>query len=182
MHSVFFEFVVGRLIKLKLVMGGLRPFNTEKAIDMADFLKEHWVEINKRTNQEFSYKILSDSTFIYDTEPAARAVVTARNMNSEIEFEFFKAVQIAFYKDNSNTNEIATYLQLADSFNLNKTEFETLFNSDKIKQETKADFQIASQMGVRGFPALVLKKGQQFISITNGYQTAEQIEKLISNQ
>ena len=83
-------------LEFRLVMGGLRPYNTEKAIDMADFLREHWVEINQRTGQPFSFDILEDPDFIYDTEPASRAVVVARMMNPGIEFEFLKRSKPVF--------------------------------------------------------------------------------------
>ena len=47
--------------ELKLIMGRLRPNSTEKGIDMADFLKSDWVEINKKANQPFSFDILKDT-------------------------------------------------------------------------------------------------------------------------
>lgn len=168
-------------LEFRLVMGGLRPYNTEKAIDMADFLKSHWVEIEERTGQPFKHDILKDPDFIYDTEPASRAVVVARKMNPEIEFEFFKAVQEAFYRDNKNTNEVSTYLELAADFDLDVDAYEHFFNSSEIKEFTRADFQLSQQMGIKGFPSLVLKKGEQFSLIANGYQTAENIEAIIAS-
>lgn len=167
-------------LDFKLVMGGLRPFNTEKVIDMADFLKSHWVEIEERTGQPFMHDILKDPGFIYDTEPASRAVIVARMMNPEIEYGFFKAVQIAFYRDNMNTNNIETYLPLAAEFGLDQTKYEELFNSAEAKEQTKADFQVSQQMGIKGFPSMVLKKKGQFTLIANGYQKATEINKIIA--
>lgn len=164
-----------------LVMGGLRPFNTETAFEMADFLKSHWIEIEERTGQPFSFDILSNETFIYDTEPPARAVIVCRFMNPSIELEFFKHVQTAFYKENKNTNEVGTYLQIASKFKLDVQKFEELYLSEQIKSQTKADFQLASDMGIRGFPSIVLKKDGQFSLIANGFDTAENISSRIKN-
>jgi len=166
-------------LDFKMIQGGLRPFNTEKAIDMADFLRSHWVEINERTGQPFSYDILEDPDFIYDTEPASRAVVVARMMNPEIEFEFFKAVQTSFYRDNVNTNEIETYLKLAADFGLDKTLYQEQFESDLAKENTKADFALSQQLGIKGFPSMVLKKDNRFMLISNGYNTADAIEETL---
>ncbi len=168
-------------LKLHLVMGGLRPNNTEKAIDMADFLKKHWVEINERTGQPFSYEILSDPEFIYDTEPATRAVIVARMMDPKVELDFFKATQIAFYKDNVNTNEIAAYLKIAESLNLNTKQFSTLFESEEARYYTKSDFQLSAEMGIKGFPSVVLKKGREFIMLSNGYRTCEDLEVVFND-
>lgn len=167
-------------LDFRLIMGGLRPYNTEKAIDMADFLKSHWVEIEARTGQPFSHQILKDPDFIYDTEPASRAVVVARIMKPEIELEFFKAVQMAFYRDNQDTNNVNTYLELATDFGLDVATYEAHFNSTAVKEQTKADFQLSQQMGIKGFPSIVLKKDGKFTLVANGYQKAAQISAVIA--
>ena len=164
----------------KLVMGGLRPFSTEKAIDMAEFLKSHWVEIEERTGQPFTHEILKDPDFIYDTEPASRAVVVARMMNPEIEYEFFKAVQMAFYRDNFNTNRIETYLPLADHFGLDRSKYEEHFLSNEAKEHTKLDFEVSHKLGIKGFPSIILKKDGKMTLIANGYQKADEINKIIA--
>tara|TARA_B110000459_G_C16576213_1_gene478887 strand:+ start:530 stop:1165 length:636 start_codon:yes stop_codon:yes gene_type:complete len=165
--------------KLKLIMGGLRPNSSEKAIDMANFLKSHWVEINKRTNQPFSYDILKDPDFVYDTEPASRSILVARTMNPEIEYDFFKAVQTSFYRDNNNTNNLETYIPIAAKFDLDLNAFEKFFNADEIKTRTKADFHLSQQLGIKGFPSLILKKGADFTQLSNGYNEAENIQAII---
>lgn len=168
-------------IDFHIVMGGLRPFNTEKAIDMADFLREHWVEIEQRTAQPFCYEILHNSDFIYDTEPPSRAAIVVRNMNPTLELDFFKAVQRAFYFENKDTNQIETYLKLAEEFGLDVYTFERLYTSDAIKTETKKDFQLSQDMGIRGFPSIVYKKGAEFHLVANGFDTAENIKNRIQN-
>lgn len=167
-------------IEFRMIMGGLRPFNTQKISEMTQFLKEHWEEINHRTNQQFSYDILTDPNFIYDTEPAARAVVVARNIDRDKEFDFFKAVQITFYAENKKTNELSTYLDLAEHFNMDQKTFRNLFHSTEIKEETKQDFALANQMGIGGFPSLVLKQNDKYVLLSNGYRKAEEIEDLLS--
>lgn len=168
-------------IDFHIVMGGLRPFNTEKAIDMADFLREHWVEIEQRTAQPFCYEILHNSDFVYDTEPPSRAAIVVRNMNPTLELDFFKAVQRAFYFENKDTNQIETYLELAEEFGLDIHDFERLYASDAIKTQTKKDFQLSQDMRIRGFPSIVYKKGADFHLVANGFDTAENIKNRIQN-
>lgn len=168
-------------LKLRLVQGGLRPNNTEKAADMGDFLKSHWVEIEERTGLPFKYDILSNPDFIYDTEPASRAVVVVRMMDPSKEMEFFKAVQTAFYRDNHDTNKIATYMALAVAHELDPEKFKSLFESDAAKLATKADFQLSAEMGIKGFPSLVIKKGDEFFMLSNGYQELKNLEAVYKN-
>ncbi len=166
-------------LDFKLLMGGLRPYNTEKAIDMADFLKSHWVEIEERTGQPFAFDILQNPEFIYDTEPPARACVVIRKMQPDLELDFFKDVQAAFYRDNKDTSTINTYLPIVAKYNLDMNEFERLFDSAEMKENVKADFQIVHKMGIKGFPSVVLKKDGEFNMVANGYQTAGKISEVI---
>lgn len=163
-------------LKVRLVQGGLRPNNVEQITDMADMLKSHWVEINERTNQPFSYDILADPDFIYDTEPASRAVVVVRMIDSSKEFAFFKAVQMAFYRDNKKTDDINTYLDIAKSLGIDTDKFTTLFDSEEAKYNTKADFQLSAEMGVKGFPSTIIKKGKEFFMLSNGFRDLADLE------
>ena len=84
-------------VNVKLVMGGLRPYNNENIDGMKDFLKEHWEHVYEASNQSFNYGILDDPDFIYDTEPPSRAVLVVRHLQPESELAFFKDVQTLFY-------------------------------------------------------------------------------------
>ncbi|MBT3648501.1 MAG: DsbA family protein [Flavobacteriales bacterium] len=167
--------------EFKLVLGGLRPHGTETNADIGDFLREHWEEIHKRTGQPFKYDILEDKTMVYDTEPACRAVVAARNLNPEIELEFFKAVQDAFYAENRNMLDIETYLRIADEFELDSDQYRQTFDSEECKYETAQEFQLSSEMGIRGFPSVVVRHNGQLFLASNGFRTAEDLLRTIKN-
>ena len=84
-------------LDFKLILGGLRPGGTEKIQGMDMFLRHHWKEVNKKSGQPFSYEILKQKDFVYDTEPACRAVVVARELKPGIELDFFRAIQTQNY-------------------------------------------------------------------------------------
>ena len=165
-------------LKVRLVQGGLRPFNTEKIYGMQDFLRSHWEEIKERTGQPFNYDILLNETFVYDTEPASRAVIVARMIDETKEWAFFKKVQTAFYKENKDTSKLATYIEIAKELGLDTDKFTKLFDTDEAKYATKSDFQLANEMGVKGFPSVVIKVGKEFFMISNGYREAKDLEEV----
>ena len=167
-------------LEFKVINGGLRPHGTETNETMADFLRSHWIEIAERTGQPFKYDILDDPNFVYDTEPASRAAVVARMLDPEKEFDFFKAIQMAFYADNKDTNKTETFVDLAVAFGFDKSQFEKLFNSDEAKYQTNQDFALSQQMGIKGFPSIVLRKDGKYTLIANGYREAEMIEETLS--
>jgi len=162
-------------MNFEMVMGGLRPYGTQTMAELKNFLKEHWEEIGHLTGQPFSFDILSDPTFIYDTEPACRAVVVVRNMKPESELAFFKNVQKLFYSNNKDPKLESSYTELLKEFGIDPLSFATKWNSAEFKEKTKTDFAISQKMGVRGFPSMVLKLGDKYQLISNGYQKSEVI-------
>lgn len=167
-------------INIELVMGGLRPYNTETLADLGGFLKNHWEEVGKSSGQPFQYDILNAPDIVYDTEPACRAVVAVRKMDASLEFEFFKAVQHAFYFKNKNPNLTSTFTAIAEQFNLDIMEFQQLFESEALKKAVQEDFARSAEMGVRGFPTVILKKGEDYYLLSNGYTKAEVINAKIN--
>ena len=167
---------------LKLIMGGLRPFNTQTMPELKDFLREHWDHVNQRSGQPFNYKILNSPKFVYDTEPPARAVIAMRLIQPDLELAFFKAVQKAFYLGNKDTNQIAAYLPIVEKLGINTSLFEKTFLAESTKVLTTNDFQRAKALGVRGFPTLLLQQDATYSLICNGYASAEQIIPFITSE
>lgn len=158
-----------------IVLGGLRPYNTETMEQLGDFLQGHWKEVNQRSGQPFKFDILQDHSFVYDTEPACRAVALMRQIKPDQAFAFFKAIQQAFYAENKNTNLTDTYVSLAADFGVDTEIFRTAFESEDMKTRVKEDFNYAGQLGVRGFPTLVLQEGDKYYLISNGYMKASKV-------
>lgn len=165
-------------VEVELVMGGLRPYNTQTMVEMADFLKGHWEDVHDRSNQPFNYDVLKTKQ-VYDTEPPSRAVVVMRELAPKHELAFFKEVQTAFYFGNKDMSTVETYTELATKYGVDAEKFTSLFISEKMKNAVRADFEKSSAMGVRGFPTMVLKKGEAYILISNGYLEGDKVVKMV---
>ena len=161
--------------EFKMVMGGLRPYNTQKMAELKDFLIHHWEDVEARSGQEFKTGILDDTNITYDTEPPCRAVVIVREINPAVAFIFFKEVQKAFYKENKNMHLAESYRDALLSLGLDFETFEKKFNSDEAKLAVKADFELASELGVQGFPTLLLENGAEITVIASGYMAGEKM-------
>lgn len=166
----------------EMVMGGLRAGGTETMLELKDFLKDHWLEVNKATGQPFNYAILSQSEVLYDTEPACRAVIVAGMLDPKIKYEYFKAVQVSFYFHNTLPNDDDTYVQLAAKFGLDPEVFHKLYKSKQSKLDAYSEFELAQKMGVQGFPSLIAKINGKLYTVTNGFQKADRIITLLRNR
>lgn len=164
---------LGDKVQVRLIMGGLRPYNQEHINTMKDFLKEHWEHVHEASGQTFDYNILDDPDFMYDTEPPSRAVLVVRHLKPDVEMSFFKDVQELFYAQNKHTHIAANYYPLLDKYEIDRAAFDKAFESDDMKQLTRQDFEESSQLGIRGFPSVALFQDGKYTLISNGYTKSE---------
>lgn len=167
--------------EFRTVMGGLRPGGTDNLADMGEFLAEHWNEVHERTNQPFNHGILGDRNFLLDTEPGCRAVVAARHLGIKDDLEFFHNVQKAFFVDNSSMISTKTFAKLAEKVGLSKEDFIQTFESEEIKYDTRAEFQLSSEMGISGFPSVIIRHKEELFLVSNGYRSFEDFNAVFQN-
>jgi putative protein-disulfide isomerase len=166
--------------KIALVLGGLRPGETAPltAVGREDIL-HHWRQVHERTGQPFRFDKALPPGFVYDTEPASRAVVTMGGIEPTLIFPLFRAIQNAFYAEGRDVTQAGVLAELAAGLGVDAAAFLQAFGSDAVRAKTQAHFRQARQAGVRGFPALILQQDSQLHSISNGCQPLEVVREAI---
>lgn len=165
-------------VPFRIVMGGLRPGGGEAwNQEFKDFLKHHWEEVNKKSGQPFSMSLFDKESFDYDTEPACRAVVTVRELNAEKTLSFYELVQHHFYVKNNDPNLVEFYKPICEELDIDFTDFKNFFNSPEAVELTKKDFVINREWGIRGFPSVVVRKGNDLHLIASGYASYEDLKE-----
>ena len=165
-------------LKLTLVMGGLRPYTKEPMQSaQKNQIREHWQHVAKASGQPFNDALLMRTGFIYDTEPASRAVVTARWMQHADLLTFLEALSAAFYRDARDITNANILADVAAENGLDRPAFLSALESDEMRNAVKKDFSISQSLGVQGFPTLCAGRGDQLHMINNGYASAEMIEE-----
>lgn len=172
--------------KFSIVLGGLRPGGGEPWDDnFKSFLMHHWQEVTARSGQPFGYKLFDRGNFNYDTEPPCRAVVVAKKWLGEDVLAFYEAVSRKFYVDNEDPGTPSFYQSICEKFEIPFDDFLKAFNSEDAKYQTKQDFLLNRQWGVRGYPTVLFKYQDQLYQINHGYAEFESmkgvIEKVVSS-
>ncbi len=98
-----------------------------------------------------------------------------RRLAPDLEFDFFKRVQIAFYHDNMDTNDTHTYLSISADLDVDPVDFERKFNSKDARNDTLNDFERSRAYGVRSFPSLVLRHQERLAVASPGYMEADRL-------
>ena len=162
-------------VRLDVVMGGLRPFNTKPmSPEFREMLDGHWHHVQAETGLPFNAAALERKGFVYDTEPACRAVATARAMDSAFAMPMLASVHRAFYRDGRDVTATDVLADLAKQEGLDRAKFVASFVSTDMRDETRLDFASAQQMGVTGFPTLAVgyPNGQLFL-LASGFTRAD---------
>lgn len=159
----------------RLVVGGLRTGAAAPPIDdrMRAYLAGAWKEVEKRSGQPFNHEFLASADFVYDTEPACRAVVSARMIAPDTVFEYNESLQDAFYHRGLDPTALDTFSTIARELGLDETKFQSAFQSTDVERATHADFDEARAMGVHGFPTVFVRDNGSTRAIARGWLPPE---------
>lgn len=166
-------------VPLQIVVGGLR--RDQVAIDAAARVRYlgYWQAVNASTGQLFDFEHGLPEGLVYDTEPACRALVTARQLDADSAWTLLKLIQQAFYTEGADVTQASVLVQLAEQAGIPRIEFAEAFDSQAMQEATAADFTWVQDLGIAGFPTLLAERDGQLALLTNGYQTLEVLAPLL---
>jgi putative protein-disulfide isomerase len=166
----------GARLGIEVLLGGLRP-GTKHPIPSAqrEQILHHWRAVQQQTAQPFGFEGAMPEGFVYDTEPASRAVVAVSLINREAIFSFFKMVQFAFYVEQQDVTNASVLSQLAARAGIDAQQFGQTFESDIAKRLTLEHFRKARQWGVNGFPTLIGQSGADYRLLNTGYCSLDEL-------
>jgi putative protein-disulfide isomerase len=168
----------GDRLPIRLVMGGLRPGTAEVMSEAAKAtLRGHWREVTAASGQPFGPSGLDEAGFIYDTDPAARAVVLARRRHPAGALPYLQALQRAFYAEGRNITEPAVLADVAAVAGVWDDGFAEALADETVKQETWRDYATSRGAGVSGFPTLIIgpRSDGAYEAVTRGFRPADEV-------
>lgn len=154
-------------IEVRKLLGGLAADSTEPMpADMQQQLQSTWQRIEQKVPEvHFNYDFWTRCKPVRSTYPACRAVIAARILNTNNEKDIEKdmdklmtmAIQDGYYLQAQNPSEENTLADFAQQLGLSRDKFITILHSEAVNQTLVEEINLSRQLGVRSFPALVLK-------------------------
>ncbi|WP_266181977.1 DsbA family protein [Dyella humicola] len=175
-------------IELDIVVGGVGAGATEPlTLAQREFRLGHWSRVEAASGLPFDREAFKARTgFVYDTEPACRAVVAARLMAPSIDqLSVFRAIQHGFYAEGLDITEGALLAErVAETmtgmgFPTTAEAFLTVWRARETVAATQEDFLQARRWGVSSFPALLLQDGSKLYNLVTGFVAAAELHSLI---
>lgn len=168
----------GNALPIRVIMGGLRPGTDTLMTDKAKTeIAGHWHHVHEASGLTFDPAVINHPGFVYDTDPAARAVVVVRREGEDVAARFLGAVQRGFYAEGRDVTKAEVLADFAADFGLDRDRFLADWSDETARQETWRDYATSQRAGVTGFPTLVGGPNAEGVYgvVTRGYAPPEQV-------
>lgn len=169
-------------LPLQIVVGGLRAYNSEvMSAEKKATIISHWIKVGEASGLPFVDDALMREGFIYNTEPACRAVVATRILAPQAALDAFHAIQRGFYAEGLDATDGDVLAKIcSDSLNkagvdIDVEAFLQMWSSEEAITATHTDFVQTQRWGVSGFPTLVFERAGQLHLVTSGYIGVEKL-------
>lgn len=167
-------------LPLHLVPGGLRAGVTDPIQDAArQALAEHWQAVADTSGQPLLTPDALPAGFVYNTEPACRALVVARELNADRVWALAREIQRAFYTQAEDVTQYSVLADLAEQVGYSRSRFSKVFVTEAAQAAVKADFARVADLGISGFPTLLAERNGMLALLSHGYQPAERVLPLL---
>jgi putative protein-disulfide isomerase len=120
---------------------------------------------------------LKEGSYVTSSEKPAIALCVFKSFKDKQHISFAHKVQEQNFLYAKDLNVDATYSEVAATFGVDALLFEQRMKDSTYKIAAYAEFKDARTFPIQGYPALFLKKDNQYIKITEGYADYESIKK-----
>ena len=150
---------------------------------MADYIRSATPRLVDMTGAQITDAFLRDylsSDAINDSEPPSRAIVAAGQIGGDsLVWDYAYALQRCLFVQGMDLRSTDTYRNLARQFDLDCELFLETMRSGAVREQTQQEFAASRQLGIQGFPALVLLQNEQAIQFASGYQPAHALRTVL---
>ncbi len=166
-------------VSMHLVVGGLRQEYALLDAAGRERTLGYWRTVQEMTGQAFDMEQGLPAGFVYDTEPACRAVVVARETDAESAWPLARRIHQAFYCEGQDVARPAVLVELARQTGLDARVFARRFDSPLMREATRDEILWTRNLGLSGFPTLLAERNGLLSLLTNGYQSLDRLAPLL---
>ncbi len=165
---------------LRVLPGGLR-MDTSMPLSQyeADEIMHHWQEVAKVSGQPFDFAQPLKTDFVYNTEPACRALSVMIREKPSCALEFLKTLQQAWYVGRRDLKQTEVLADYASKFGVSRERFVERFDDVSAREALNDDIGFVRRCGIEGYPSVLLRTDQRIQRLTIGYQPFESLQPFL---
>jgi putative protein-disulfide isomerase len=166
--------------RVTLALGALgRGQESMRPQDKAS-VRGHWEHVAELTGQPFDFAFFDRERFVYDTEPACRAVATVRAARPDLALPYLHALQRAFYAENRDVTAADELRRAAESVGCDGEAFEMAFAAPQTRAAVAEEFGQTARLGVTGYPTLLTLAGGRAHAVSLGCRPLADVEDALA--
>lgn len=165
-------------ISVRVVNGGMIPKNTSLAGMFGRFPDP--IALHKRVEETSGcafgpayldeVRRLQASSLILNSNIPARAQMAFKLLGCDAPLTVMAELQCAYYHEGRDLQDLATYAPIAAELGVDFEDFRAKFDSPEAAMGVMEDRHYVEQLGVQGFPALILHgPDDRYVMIARGY-------------
>jgi putative protein-disulfide isomerase len=170
---------------LVLSGGMVRDENVGPISQIAPYIKNAYKVVEEtcgvKFGDDFLIGVLEKGDAVFTSIPPARALAVMRLELPDKAVEFATRLQKAIYYDGMHTSDINGLGQLAIEFGLDTQYFTERMEHEEISEIIQNEFHTVKELGVNGFPTLLLRNNDEIKVITRGYSNYEGVMSAMRN-
>lgn len=168
-------------IEVQVVSGGMiRGERIGPIGEVAAYIKDAYKTVEDSTGVKFGKPFLEDvleeGSTIFTSIPASVALSVFKTIKPEESLAYAADLQKAIYVDGITPEDFEAYATRAAKYGIDPAKFVEMMQQDTFIAMTEEDFALAQQMGVNGFPTIILHNGEKAVMMARGYLPMERLE------
>jgi len=165
-------------VKFEVLSGGMILHERVGPVSLvAPYIKDAYKNVEATTGVKFGSPYLEDllgeGKTIMDSWIGSVALTAFKSFDSVNSVLFAADLQKAIYFNGISPLDIDHFANLARPYGIDKDEFLGKANDPIIQYSTKQDFQMAQDLKVNGYPAVIVQNKGQYFLIARGYTDFE---------
>lgn len=164
----------GHRVTLALGSLGADRARPMRAADKAE-VRQHWQHVAEASGQPFDFGFFERDGFVYDTEPACRAVQVVRGRFPALALPAFGRLQERFYALGHDITDEALLRDAVAEFGIPPELFDAGFEAPETAGLVAAEWQQTAALGVTGYPTLIAFEAGRPEVVTIGWRPPEEV-------
>lgn len=170
-------------VEVEIISGGMITGSRVEPVGrMAGYILNAIPRVERMTGIEFGepYKeLLKEGTYITSSVKPSLALCVFKSFATTQAVEYGHTIQTAFYKEARDLNQDELYAELAVPFGIDRTIFLERMKDSSYLKKAEDEFKRAADLGVTGFPCLLIKQGNTYAKLAAGYTDYNSIDKYL---
>lgn len=174
----------GQKYTFEVLSGGMIRGNNVRPISgMADYIRQVAPRLEETTGvkltEVYHREILDKGVYISNSEPPAVAMAILKEQFPEQQVPLAAAIQEQHFVAGKDLNEVETYLPVVQAFGADEAGFREKFVARDYLEKARKEFELVSNWGINGFPAIVCKANEKLYLAAQGYQPFDQLSAML---